>query len=300
MGEAKYRRQFDKTFGSIPKKSQMRGLIISSPLIINGSAMSILNGSLDEQDLRFSLFFWDRLCWPSSRGIMIAGGDSSRYLEKAGILTRPEFLIDGDQGKAVLRSRMLAMEQFEKTAPGEWSIGAGTNSIIIPQEFSVENQGSLIELYQAIPIPTKDVPLADILDFRQRRRDELLAFRAHLENLSKEITGAADSVDILNSKLKEIDLACANLFKVAREWQMPVYLSDFKASINFDLNKAVGAAVNTWKASTDLGMPTTAAVAAATASAISSQFKINSDIKFQTIKRARSPYMYAYRLGQEL
>ncbi len=56
MGEAKYRKANDQSFGKIKQACKLRGLIISCPLKIIGSTM-IGSGSIDAQDLRFSLFF---------------------------------------------------------------------------------------------------------------------------------------------------------------------------------------------------------------------------------------------------
>ena len=68
MGEAKLRKQTDPNFGQVPKNGlSYRGLVVSPPIEIEGNRLFAKSSNLDAQELRFSLLFWDRLVWPSSR-----------------------------------------------------------------------------------------------------------------------------------------------------------------------------------------------------------------------------------------
>lgn len=57
MGESKRRKETDKNYGSISNKKIERGIIISSPMIINGRKMTIGGAHIDPTELRFSLLF---------------------------------------------------------------------------------------------------------------------------------------------------------------------------------------------------------------------------------------------------
>ena len=72
MGEAKRRKQNDLNFGRVPRDAINRGLVVSPPIEIQGSNLFVKSSSLDPQELRFALLFWDRLVWPSSRNIYLA------------------------------------------------------------------------------------------------------------------------------------------------------------------------------------------------------------------------------------
>jgi hypothetical protein len=58
-----------------------RGLVVSSPLVIQGGRIFVGSSNLDPQELRFSLLFWDRLAWPASRNIHFGSGPDEQFLE---------------------------------------------------------------------------------------------------------------------------------------------------------------------------------------------------------------------------
>lgn len=298
MGEARRRKATEPFYGKIRDRPSMRGLIISAPIVIDGDSF-IFKGGLDPEDLRFSLFFWDRLSWPQSAGIAIGSCPSASYLESAGILERPSFFFNGNQTKAHVRGYLSTLEQYEHTQPGMWTFGSGANSIQGDHTLFTENNGTLIELQRCIPIPQRDVPLAEILEFRQRRRDELLLFRLYLDDIASEIISTSDSVDALNRAQKKLDETCRNLIKVTREWRVPIYLTNFRASFNLDLGKAASSAFKTWSALGVMGLSGTTAEIGAIAAGINSQISIKSDVALRQFRRKTSPFKYAYSIEQE-
>lgn len=77
----------------------------------------------------------------------------------------------------------------------------------------------MLELHRAIPIPKHDVPLAEVLEFKECRRDELLLLRQHLDTFARDIEHATDKAVALAAKVAEIDQACANLLELRRQRQ---------------------------------------------------------------------------------
>lgn len=293
MGQAKFRKENDPDYGK--EKPTVRGLIISPPMVVSGPSVTITSAQLDPKDLRASLLYWDRLAVPRSTTISIGEDDpDTKYLESAGVLYRPKYPIGGMMSDIMMRLPALALEDYERTVPGAWSIGGGENSILTLGGYTTAQEGILLSLYGAVPIPTEKVPLAEILEFRQKRRDELLSFRAHLDSLAQEISSSKDTQVELNRKLSELDKTCSDLTKVCQEWQSPVYLGDLKASLNFNLTKAVNSAATSWAALGKIELGLTAKVIATTLAAVSSQFEIKKDIRFRSIKRESSPFKYVY------
>ena len=133
--------------------------------------------SVESQELRFALLFWDRLVWPSSRAIHFSSGPDETFLESAGILTRPEYTFNGDGAQGIARGQIQAYQELERSEPGVWALAQGENSLLLKDGLADEGKGTLVELHRAIPVPKQDVPLAEILEFRQRRRDELVLLR---------------------------------------------------------------------------------------------------------------------------
>lgn len=183
MGEAKRRKESDPNFGRVPKDVGMRGLVVSPPIEIEGTRLFAKSSNLDPQELRFALLFWDRpLVWPSSRNIHFASGPDELFLESAKVLSRPDYTIDGDAAQGIAKGQFQAYQDLDRSNPGAWALSQGENSFLFKQGQAIEGEGALIELHRAIPILKQDVPLAEVLEFRQRRRDELVLLRHQLSS----------------------------------------------------------------------------------------------------------------------
>jgi Family of unknown function (DUF6236) len=298
MGEAKRRKQTEPNFGRAPKDAGYRGLVVSPPIEIEGSRLYAKCSNLDPQELRFALLFWDRLVWPSSRAVHFASGPDEAFLEEAGILSRPEYTVFGDVAQGIARGQIQAYQDLERTQPGAWALAQGENSFLWREGLADEGKGTLVELHRAIPVPKQDVPLAEILEFRQRRRDELVLLRYHLESLVSEIEGSADKPSALQKRIAEVDQACANLLTVGKEWQFPVYLSNFKASFSLSPQKFLPAVAGGWKLGESYGL--TAATAVATIAGAASTLEIKGDYGLRSIRRPASPYRYAFQINGEI
>ena len=180
-----------------------------------------------------------------------------------------------------------------------WSLENGTNSIKTNQFSTAFNNGTQIELHRCIPIPDKSVPLPEILEFRQRRRDELLLFRQHIESLAKDIDRSSDSIEELKKVKRNVDEFCSDLVKDTREWQFPLQLSTFEASLNFNLKKAIGTASVTWEKLKSFELPDTQAALGAIAAAAGSQIHLKQCFEYRGLRRPRSPFKYAYSIQEQ-
>jgi hypothetical protein len=301
MGEAKIRKASDSSYGKVPKERPMRGLIISNPIHISHDLVS-LNGKLDSSELRFSLLYWDKLVHPRSNCISFGGSeDDEQYLISAGILTQPTYVYTGGvMEKIIFDTYMRAFTDLENREPGVWSLSQGEKSLFINNSAAnlINDSGMSLELIRAIPVPAADVPLNEILEFKERRNAELMIFRAHIDKLVFEIQNSPARTDEFNRIAKEIDAACADLLKVGHEWQFPVHFADFKATFNFNPAR-FGEAVKTgW----DFGEPygSEAATAAAAALGLASTINVKSDIGFRSVKKPRGAYRYVQLAHREL
>lgn len=298
MGESKRRKENDPNFGRVPKRARDRGLVVSPPIEVRCGSLYAKSSNLDRQELRFSLLFWDRLVWPSSRGLHFASGPDEAFLESIGILTRPDYTIDGNPAQAIVRGQILAYRDLEKAEPGVWALAQGENSLLWSEGLVEEGKGALLELHRAIPIPKHDVPLAEILEFKQRRSDELQLFRYQLESFVAEIEGAADKDAALRKRIADLDQACANLLLIGKEWRFPVYLSNIKATFNLSPVKFLPAIAAGWTIGEKYGL--TAAATAAAVSGAASTLEIKADYGLRSARIPKSPYRYVARIQQEL
>ena len=237
LGEARRRKRDDPTFGRLPKSTMdmSRGIVVSSPVNLDDTKITLEGSGLDAQELRHWLLFWDELAWPTSNLIHVAGGPDETFLEEAGVLSRPRMQMYGTfAGSAAMSEpHLAAFKKLDDESPGKWCLATGERSFNWTQMPLTETNAAVLELHRAIPVPNIDVPLAEVLEFKQRRRDEIRRLRAEIDIYVATVHAATDSDAVLLAKAHEIERACADLLRVGHEWKYPVRLTDLKASIEF-------------------------------------------------------------------
>jgi hypothetical protein len=299
MGQAKIRKEIDANYGKPAIKSDIRGLVISSKMHIAGDSVFV-EGGIDPQELRFALFFWDQLAWPTSNIIRVRSSPNEEFLESEGILIRPHTQINfaGVPAHLIAKGHFAAFKELEKQSPGSWALAQGENSFQWDELLMGEGKGALLQLKRAVPIPTTDVPLEEILEFKNRRKDELLLFRQQFESFLSDIETSGNPKETLHKCINEIDQACADLITVGREWQFPVKLSDFKSSFTFNPSRFILSGLAAWTFTHPFGLA--AATAASGLATIGSVLDIKNDKGFRSIKAPMSPYKYAYHINNDL
>ncbi len=136
------------------------------------------------------------------------------YLEAAGVLSRHFVKQGGGPLDTVnLRAQKLAFQELEAREPGMWSVGSGPGVSPFDADEIREGRGMLVRLYEAVPVPDKAVPLQDILEFRDRRRSELLAFRHHVDRIYQVVVASPDDQMALRTEVEALDRAICDYIK---------------------------------------------------------------------------------------
>jgi hypothetical protein len=301
MGEAKRRKAADPNYGH--PKPVRPGLVVSAPVEIEGTRANIRSSNLDPQELRFSLLFWNRLVWPASRAIYLASGPDEQFLEQAGILSRPEYTFSGDGAQGLARTHIHALIDLDSREPGQWSLAQGENSLLLKDNLLERDVGVLLELQHAIPVPDKDVPLNEILEFKNRRKDELQLLRTELDGFVAAINQAEDKAAELKNHVAKVDAACVDALRVSREWQFPVRLTNLKASVEFRPFVTAAGGMAAFALGTANALPMSASVLAGISGALAVSapaLKLSGDFGWRGLKRRLGPYRYVYQFHNEL
>lgn len=317
MGEAKYRKAHDPDYGKVPKQrgdcgpgsqgldrygvpklsENCRGLVISCPMKIDGTSLTIKSSELDRQELRVASLLWDRLVWPNSRVIYIEGGPDADYLQQSGILFRPEYTFNGDIAQGMAMMQITAFQELENREPGLWALAQGERSFMLQTEMVAHDRGTLVELHRAVPVPDQDVPLEDVLEFKHRRADDLAALRAELDQCYLLIDSAEDKALAELTQFKKVDAACADMVKLARE-TFPFRMASL--GMQFTHGASTGG-VTGWKIGDRLGLPLVgAAIGAAAGGVIKAAVAMRRDLGLHRAKFTNHPYRFVYHAHDEL
>lgn len=209
------------------KMNTQRGVVVSTPVVAKSGLLSMTAAPFDAQELRYWLLFWDKLNFPLLEGISIDPGEDGHYLQDIGILRR-EIVRNVELGMSGDPERDSPEEQFQHhflrgfraldaSEPGVWSLATGANSLTLDEDHGGDGRGVLFSLHRSLPVPARDVPLAELLEFKRHRNDELVALRHHLERAYQRIVAAPDSALALRTEFEAIDASLSDLLRVARE-----------------------------------------------------------------------------------
>lgn len=245
MGESKQRKLSDPGYGTRPKGG--RGIVLVPDFYEEGTSPVVCTAAqLRADQVRFGLCFWDRIAWPNVYPFSREADPDMDFLSSAGVLLRPEARLVPDlmsPGKGLAETYFRAYQDLEEKEPGRWSLSTTAEFDIksfLGDRITPDRAISVI-LHRAIPIPTRDVMLHDLLDFKQKREPELLALRAELDECKRLITISTDRAEVFATQKDRIDAACTDLLRVSRERRMPVHISDM--SMVFELNGSAAVAV---------------------------------------------------------
>lgn len=221
--------------------AEQRGLIISSPVIVGEDVLQLDDSGLDPQEIRLSLLFWDKFDFPLCRAFQIGNCEIADFLSDCGVLTRS--MPGPDAGSLTILRETYLNAFFANNArePGRWSIATGKRSIDFCDEDIAVGRGVLVILHRALPVPNKDVPLADILEFKEKRRPELLALRHYLENVYQRVFEAGDGALALNTAIEQLKIGVTDYMAAARGMAWAWRLVDLEASLTLRDVCAIGA-----------------------------------------------------------
>jgi uncharacterized protein DUF6236 len=196
--------------------------------------------------------------------------------------------------KSAAIAHVQAFLEVSKQEPGIWALAQGERSFLFDQGFASNVRSTLIELYRAIPVPDKDVPLEDILEFRTKRRDELLRLRTTIDDFYAEVVGSSDRDYELRRRVSEIEKSCIDLLRLCMNSKNPFRLSDWK--ISFSLSPGVGTALG-GLIGQSFGLTEIGAFLGGLAGA---SLKISNDWKLGGVSEQNSPYWYVASFHREL
>ena len=283
-----------------------RGLVVSPPVKDQDGALFLKAADFEQEHLRFALFFFDKLAFPVNNMIHIDTSEEVKFLESIDIMLRPKvdikkFIATGcTTWEAYSKAHIEAFFDLERDAPGAWAIDQGEHSMQFHERFDPERRAILVELFRSVPIPKKEIPLADILDFKEKRKDELLTFRLEIDALYQDISRSTDvNHSIYFSKIR-IEKACTDLLAVANERSIVSRLGDMRMTYDFPIGYTLlGASMGTL-AEGIMGIPMAISSAVGGIAGAASGLKLTTTMGSVGIRSRSNPYSYVVSMKSDL
>lgn len=278
-----------------------RGVIIAPNFTFDGETLHFpgLVG-IEPTSLRHYLLYWDKIEYPNNNIIHIASSVDEQFLIETGVLSRTEFRFSGFSGNigfAYLYMQAAALEVKNQEKPGQWALAQPSAKVYIPQDLAVEGRTIEVELYKALPTPAENVCLDDILDFKEKRRSELQAFRTIMDELYLEIANSSDIPRAKSATLLRLEKAIQDLHRVADESWVNKLISSMKVELN--LPSMVTQALAGTALATAFGVsPALGAAIGAVGAAL--KFEFSPALKSKKLPEELRDYAYLHHIEREL
>lgn len=169
----------------------LRGIIVTPQVVVSAPNTVVLGGTTDPNLVRFWCLFWDELAYPQTFFFATDLGPELSYLESQGVFKRHRVEIpSGDGLQIMIHARAKTFEELERASPGSWAAASGVGAWEGP-ELEL-GRGLRVELANALPVPDKDVPLDEVLKFREHRKDECEALMAYIDECYLSVTASPE------------------------------------------------------------------------------------------------------------
>ncbi|HID3221391.1 TPA: DUF6236 family protein [Enterobacter cloacae] len=200
--------------------------------------------SISAEEINYMILYWDRLVTPANRFIYL-GFENEEELAKCGVLFRPVFTPQGfmDGGGITdfhARTHVEALKMMrQKEREVDWRMHFFNNEVSIPPEAAQKKEVVRFELAELLPVPPKNTPLQEILEFKERRNDELQALHGYLDELYDEVLKSGDFNLQKAKAISGLRASLDDLNKLnGQGWRSPIKFN-LSTAFEFDLNQIV-------------------------------------------------------------
>lgn len=233
-----------------------KGIVISPPFQILPTGGISCGNDPGPLDLRKYLLYWDVIDYPTNNFIHISSHDID-YLETTDSLKRTKVLFSGTinsgNGEFLIAAQEAALKENQKNEPGQWTIAQLSDTPFYTEKTQV--LGVEIEMYNVLPVPSSDTPLADILEYKEIRKDELQAFQIYMDEIYQKILSSADIPRAKTTEIIRLQRAIKDIDTTLKENKIRRVSRDIKSIINADFSGILGAGLGAAGLSSMISLP---------------------------------------------
>lgn len=239
-----------------------KGLIIPAGVTIKeeGSSTQIGGNIADPAIIRNWVMFWDEFICPDNNFVSIGLSPDLEYLQQLNLLTRNSVpfqgsISSGDFSKLFLAAQEITYHEKNKENPGKWTM-AQADGIITGNFNHKETEACIVfDLINSIHLPDRQVNLEDILEFKEKRRDELDSFHIYLEEIYNKIASTQDIIRTRNHEMQKLEKAISDYNKTVKEVFPNRLLTSLRIVLDRSLINSSGIALGAASLAPSLGLP---------------------------------------------
>lgn len=213
--------------------------IVALPGIIHHNQNGLhFERGLSPEEIRYYTLYWDKIVIPTNNLIHIGLQDEDILIESS-VIERPKIIIPSldlsNQGYIFSEIQAITAKKLtEEKSSTDWCLHQFGGTLNLPDKWMETKKTLRFDLMNILPVPMGDVHIVDILEFKERRKDEFKAIHDKIDAIYIEALKNPDS-DLGHSKaideLKEIVMNINNISK-ENKWKFLPF--DFSIELQLD------------------------------------------------------------------
>lgn len=200
----------------------MKRGIIATPGIINRLPKGLqMNGSISLDEMRYYALYWDKVMIPTNSLVHMGVPQEEAFIS-AGAIERPNVAFngsyEGDQvTNAVLSCQSIVANELVKDKKIDWVIQQFADELIILDNYVEERNTLRIDLASCLPVPTGEVNIHDILEFKELRKTEFIALHEYLDEVYEQALLSPDQTLASKKAISNLTKSIEDLDKITQE-----------------------------------------------------------------------------------
>ncbi|OPY75825.1 MAG: hypothetical protein A4E63_00236 [Syntrophorhabdus sp. PtaU1.Bin050] len=220
-----------------------RGVVAAPGIIKPLPEGFVVERSISKEELRYYMLYWDEVVIPGNNLVYIAVPEEEELIASQ-VIARPIVQFQGTYhgkqvGDAVLACQAIVAKELVQRKVGDWVLHQIGDSVIIPPESVLQKNTIRVDLINALPVPDGEVPIQDVLTFKQNRKDELMELHDSIDELYFEILGSPDQVLARKKAVQRFQSAILNVDRTLQERFRKTLKYDFSAELNLNVKDIV-------------------------------------------------------------
>lgn len=239
-----------------------KGLIVPSGTLVtdSGAGTQIGGGTIDPALIRNWVMFWDEFICPDNNLISTGLSPDLEFLQQSNLLSRNMVsfsgsIAGGNIGQLFLAAQEITYMQKNQEEPGKWTM-AQSEGIIRAKSGNQKSEPCLVfDLINSIQLPDRLVPLNEVLEFKEKRRDELITFHTYLEEIYLRIASSKDIPRTKTHELQKLESAISDCNRTVEEAFSNRLLSTLRIILDRSLIPSASMAMGAASLAPSIGLP---------------------------------------------
>lgn len=208
--------------------------IIAAPAIINRLPEGFqIERNLNIDELRYYALYWDEVVIPANNAVYIGIPQEEEFIS-AGAIKRPLVQLSGliDTDAMLSCQSKVAKDLVKENKGTDWVIQQFGEKCLLLEDYSEERNTLRIDLAACLPVPTGEVNIHDILEFKEKRKNEFIALHEYLDEFYEQALSSPDQSLASKKALSKLAKSINDLDKVTHERFQKSNKHDLSAELN--------------------------------------------------------------------